>query len=212
MKINKGQLRELLEGYYDKKSDDFKDAADKISGTLDTADNRIGNSLGDPEAGKEIAGGVAKDMFNPKKRMEEGGFEELNAYGKSDELNPDEYEAQQDSGHRMGKFGSFKGYDFYEGTDGNTKVYNMVPEGSEPPSGGYIHYEYITKIKSGGNPRLKELFTKIFDSHSNEGESGLAETVIRPKMTKREIIESVIGTSKSAPSRKVIKRIKIKDL
>ena len=43
--------------------------------------------------------------------------------------------------------GSTSGYDFYIGRTLEKNMYNIVPSGSKPPSGGYYYKEYIEEIK-----------------------------------------------------------------
>ena len=48
--------------------------------------------------------------------------------------------------NNMKKVHTADGYDFYIGNDPHVdslKLYNIVPEGSPPPSGGYYTIEYI---------------------------------------------------------------------
>jgi hypothetical protein len=54
------------------------------------------------------------------------------------------------------------GYDFYMGPDENSEMrYNIVPQGSAKPEGGYPHSEYIAAIK-----KVKNVFKTIEKEHA----------------------------------------------
>jgi len=49
-------------------------------------------------------------------------------------------------------------YDYYlgyGGVTGNSPIYNIVPKGSEPPSGGYFGRTYIEGIKGVKFPKVQ---------------------------------------------------------
>jgi len=48
------------------------------------------------------------------------------------------------------------GYDFYAGTDKEPRIYNIVPEGSPAPGGGYYSKKYISDIKGVSIDLFKE--------------------------------------------------------
>jgi len=64
----------------------------------------------------------------------------------------------------MKKVSNFKGYDFYTGVINGEKLYNIIPEGQQPPNTGYPSSAYISKIKGFSSavfPSIEESFAKL---------------------------------------------------
>lgn len=88
----------------------------------------------------------------------------------------------------MNKVNSLYKYDYYVGKSNNRTTYNIVPKGSNKPTGGYYSKEYISKIKNvnifgfdGNNEPLsnKEIHRRIIKNQSlNEFESIGADEIL----------------------------------
>lgn len=46
------------------------------------------------------------------------------------------------------KVNTFGGYDYYRGESEKGTIYNIVPQGSPAPSGGYYNKTYICAVKN----------------------------------------------------------------
>jgi len=57
---------------------------------------------------------------------------------------PNQYKAKK---YIMKKVATFNGYDFYTGVTKKGIYYNIVPEGTPAPKGGYYDKKYILSIK-----------------------------------------------------------------
>lgn len=61
----------------------------------------------------------------------------------------------------MKKVHTADGYDFYIGKKKSKKIYNIVPEGSPPPSSEYCTIAYIEKMKG---LRFPEQYRPVADT------------------------------------------------